>query len=42
MKLMASTMVGWTISLFGNTPHVTAFGPSECVFVRRSPRLLIT
>lgn len=42
MKLMASTMVGWTISLPGNTPHVTALGPSEWLFVRKSPRLLIT
>lgn len=37
MKLIASTMVGWTISFPGKTPHVTAFGPSEWVLVRRSP-----
>lgn len=42
MKLTASTIVGWIISLPGKTPQVTALGPSECVFVRRSPRLLIT
>ena len=29
MKLIASTMVGWTISLPGKTPQVTALGPSE-------------
>lgn len=28
MKLTASTIVGCTISFPGNTPHVTAFGPS--------------
>ena len=42
MKLTASTIVGWIISLPGKTPHVTALGPSECVLVRKSPRLLIT
>lgn len=42
IKLTASTMVGWTISLPGKTPQVTAFGPSEWVLVRRSPRLLMT
>lgn len=41
MKLTASTMVGWTISLPGKTPQVRAFGPSLCVFVLKSPRLLI-
>lgn len=42
MKLMASTIVGWTISLPGKTPQVTAFGPSESVFVLKSPVLLMT
>lgn len=42
MKLTASTIVGWMISLPGKTPHVTALGPSERVLVLKSPRLLMT
>ena len=39
-KDTVSTMVGWIISFPGNTPQVTALGPSLYVFVLRSPCLL--
>lgn len=34
-------MVGCTISLPGNTPHVTALGSSSTVFVFKSPYKII-